>query len=186
MLVLVAYASRHGSTMEIAERIAAGLQAAGLRTEVRSVDAIEDITPYDAFVIGGAAYMLHWLKEATLFVRRHRETLARRPTWLFSSGPLGTELVDKAGHDIIEVTRPREFDQLERMIHPLDEHVFFGAWDPRDPAVGLGEWLIRHLPASADIPVGDFRDWPAIDAWAATIASELRERTEVPVGARAS
>ena len=176
MIVLVAYASRHGSTMGIAERIADGLRAAGLRTEVRSVDAIGDITPYGAFVIGGAAYMYHWLKEATAFVRRHRETLAGRPTWLFSSGPLGTDLVDEAGRDILEVTRPREFDELEGLVHPRDEHIFFGAWDPDDPPAGLGEWVLRHLPASPEIPSGDFRDWPAIDAWTASIADELRER----------
>ncbi len=173
MTVLVAYASRHGSTMGIAERIAVVLRAAGLRTEVRSVDAIGDITPYDAFVIGGAAYLFHWLKEATTFVRRHRDTLARRPTWLFSSGPLGPDLVDKAGRDILEVTRPREFDELEGLIHPRDERVFFGAWDPDDPSAGIGEWVLRHLPASPEIPSGDFRDWPAIDAWAASIADDL-------------
>lgn len=176
MIVLVAYASRHGSTMEIAQRIAAVLREAGFRTEVRSVDAIGDITPYDAFVIGGAAYMFHWLKEATVFVRRHRDTIARRPTWLFSSGPLGTDLVDEAGHDILETTRPREFDELEGLIHPRDEHVFFGAWDPEDPPAGLGEWVLRHLPASPEIPSGDFRDWPAIDAWAASIVDDLRAR----------
>jgi menaquinone-dependent protoporphyrinogen oxidase len=52
--------------------------------------------------------------------------------------------------------------------------VFFGAWDPDAPPVGLGERMVRHMPAARNsIPAGDFRDWPAIDAWAAGIAREL-------------
>jgi hypothetical protein len=48
-------------------------------------------------VIGAAAYMFHWLKDATRFVKRHHRLLAERPVWLFSSGPLGTDLVDEDG-----------------------------------------------------------------------------------------
>jgi menaquinone-dependent protoporphyrinogen oxidase len=54
--------------------------------------------------------------------------------------------------------------------------VFFGAWDPEAPRVGLTEQLVRRLPAAEATPAGDFRDWPAIDAWSAQIARELLER----------
>ncbi len=90
MPVLVAYASKHGATAGIAERIAERLRAAGLEAEARPVKAVRDVAAYDAFVIGAAAYMFHWMKEATAFVRRHRTLLATRPVWLFSSGPLGS------------------------------------------------------------------------------------------------
>ena len=51
---------------------------------------------------------------------------------------------------------------------------FFGAYDPDAPPIGLGERLVQHMPAPrAALPAGDFRDWPAIDAWAAQIAAEL-------------
>ena len=66
MNVLVAYASRHGATAGIAERIAAGLRSAGLQTDVKPVTDVRDVSAYDAFVIGGAAYMFHWLKDATV------------------------------------------------------------------------------------------------------------------------
>jgi menaquinone-dependent protoporphyrinogen oxidase len=181
MRILVAYASRHGATAGIAERIAADLRDAGLLAEARSVDAIRDVSPYDAFVIGGSAYMFHWLKEATGFVKRHRATLAERPVWLFSSGPLGTDLVDEQGRDIFEATRPKEFDELEALVGPRDERVFFGAWDPTAPPEGLMERFIRLLPAAPEVPAGDFRDWPAIDAWAAGIAAELRQRVPAAV-----
>ena len=182
MNVLVAYASRHGSTKGIAERIADDLREVGLSAEVMPVDQVRDLDRYDAFVIGSAAYMFHWLKEATNFVKRYHSLLSQRPVWLFSSGPLGTELVDEEGRDILEATRPKEFDELSALVHPRGERVFFGAWDPDAPPVGLGERLLRLMPATRDAtPAGDFRDWPAIDAWATEIASHLRSTESRPL-----
>jgi len=175
MRVLVAYASRHGATKGIAERIAESLRGAELKAEARSVKEIRDVAGYDAFVIGSAAYMFHWLKEATQFAKRHRAVLAARPLWLFSSGPLGTALVDEQGRDVFETTRPKEFDELEASLHPRGTRIFFGAWDPEAPPIGMAERLMRVAPASKTaIPGGDFRDWAAIDAWAAEIAGELQ------------
>ena len=99
MHVLVAYASRHGATQGIAERIAETLMAAGLDAEVRPASTVKDLRGYDAFVIGSAAYMGHWLKDAKGFVEHNRAVLAAKPVWLFSSGPLGTEPLDEEGRD---------------------------------------------------------------------------------------
>jgi menaquinone-dependent protoporphyrinogen oxidase len=79
MRVLVAYATRHGATAGIANRVAAALTAAGLPAEARPVEDVKEIEPYQAVVLGGAAYMFHWLKPAVTFARRHREELAARP-----------------------------------------------------------------------------------------------------------
>lgn len=175
MTVLVAYATRHGSTAGIAERIASTLTSAGVPAEARPVDDVHDVSPYDAFVVGGSAYMYHWLKPATSFVKRHREVLAARPVWLFSSGPLGTDLVDADGRDVLETTRPREFPELHDLVHARGEHIFFGSWDSEAPAVGVGEHLLGLMPKSKSaMPSGDFRDWPAIDTWATEIAHELQ------------
>jgi menaquinone-dependent protoporphyrinogen oxidase len=173
MKVLVAYASRHGATAGIADRIAAGLQAHGLVAEARPVTEVGEVERYDAFVIGSAAYLFHWLKDATRFVKRHRGLFATRPVWLFSSGPLGTDRIDEQGDDVLEATRPREFDELAALVHPRGLQVFFGAWDPNAPKVGLTEQLVRRLPAAAETPAGDFRDWVAVDVWSAEIAREL-------------
>ena len=137
---------------------------------------------YDAFVIGSAAYMFHWLGEATAFVRRHRVILADRPVWLFSSGPVGTDLVDAKGRDVLAATEPKEFAEFQDVVHPRGMRVFFGAFDPSAPPIGLAERVTRMMPAARDaMPAGDFRDWDAIEAWAASIADEL---AAVPVGAR--
>ena len=90
MKILVAYASRHGSTAGIAERIAKTLESAGLDVTLRPVTDVGPLDEYGAFVIGSAAYMGGWLGEATTFVRRNRDVLARQPVWTFSSGPTGT------------------------------------------------------------------------------------------------
>lgn len=175
MTVLVAYASRHGSTAGIAERIAASLTAAGVSAEAHPAGDIHDVSVYDAFVVGAAAYMFHWLKDASAFVNRHRGVLAERPLWLFSSGPLGDQKVDAEGHDVLQSAEPKEFEELTRRLNPRGTRVFFGAWDPASQPVGLGERLMKLMPADkSPLPAGDFRDWDDIDAWAGEIAAELK------------
>ena len=185
MKVLVAYATRHGSTHGIAERVARTLERNGLEVALERVTEDTPVMGYDAFVIGSAAYATHWLDEATRFVRRNAGLLATRPVWLFSSGPIGTDTLDKNGRDVIEASRPKEFTEFAGKLRPRDEHVFFGAYNPDAEPVGLADRFMqvfmRFMPSVRDsIPSGDFRDWPTIDAWAEGIAAEL-ERSSAPV-----
>ena len=180
MQVLCAYATRHGSTRGIAERIVARLRGHGLDVTLRQAAAVKDIEAYDAFVIGSAAYMGSWLGDATALVRRHAALLRARPVWLFSSGPIGRDLVDAKGRDVIEVSVPKEFGEFEASIGPRDLRVFFGAFDPDAAPVGIAEGfmakVMRLIPEARNgMPAGDFRDWPAIDAWADEIAARLAE-----------
>jgi menaquinone-dependent protoporphyrinogen oxidase len=175
MSVLVAYASRHGATQGIAERIAEALRAAGLDAEAQPVKGVGDPGKYDAFVIGSAVYMFHWMKEASSFVRRHGALLATRPVWLFSSGPLGAEEKDAQGRDAREVAKAKETSELVEAVKARDHHMFFGAFRRGKP-IGLAERVVFLMPAARDgFPEGDFRDWDEIDRWAEGIASSLRE-----------
>lgn len=181
MNVLVAYATRHGSTAGIAERIAEVLTQQGHAAQAVPVEDAGPAEGYDAVVLGGAAYMFHWLKPALHYARRHREALSRRPVWLFSSGPLGTEPVDAEGHDVREGARPREFDELTEALSPRGERVFFGAYDPTQEPMGLGERITRAMPAARDVlPEGDFRDWHDIEEWARQIAADLTSERPDP------
>jgi menaquinone-dependent protoporphyrinogen oxidase len=176
--ILVAYASRHGSTQGIAARIAERLRADGLDVALLAAAEVPDPSRYDAFVVGGAAYMFHWLKDATSFVRKNRTLLAARPTWLFSSGPIGTATVDEEGRDVLETTVPKEFAELRDAIRPRGEKVFFGAMDPAAKPIGVTERIVTLMPAARNaFPRGDFRDWAAIDAWADDIARDLATST---------
>lgn len=175
--VLVVYASRHGATRGIAERITSTLTASGAEATLRNADEVRNAGDYDAYVVGSAAYMGHWLKEATEFVRRNRAALAAKPVWLYSSGPVGTDTVDKEGRDLRTVSEPLEFAEFEPVIHPRGHRVFYGAWDPHAKPIGLAERLgsaiLSHMPAAAELPAGDFRDWAEIEAWANEIANAL-------------
>jgi menaquinone-dependent protoporphyrinogen oxidase len=178
MKVLVAYASRHGATRGIAERIARTLGHGKLEVTLRPVEEAGRLDEFDAFVIGGAAYMGRWLKEATRFVQEHRSVLAGRPVWLFSSGPIGSETVDAKGRDLLEASVPTEFSEVTPELHPRDQRVFYGAYDPDAAPIGLmervGSVFMRMPSVRRSLPAGDFRDWPAIESWAESIARELQ------------
>ena len=162
MAVLIVYASKHGSTQGIAECIAEQLRQLGKQAVARPVDAVEDPSSYDALVIGSASYYGSWMKEATEWVRRSRAVLVQRPVWLFSSGPLGTEVKDAE-------EQPKEIAEFQQAIRPRDRRIFFGALD--HSKLTFAE---RMMAKAVRAPEGDFRDWEAIEAWAASIARDLR------------
>jgi menaquinone-dependent protoporphyrinogen oxidase len=189
--VQVIYASRHGGTAGIAGRIAEVLQSEGAQVVVADAAGSPDPGGFDAYVIGSGVYIGSWLKEATDFLDRHTTTLASRPVWLFSSGPLqGSSQATEAGDLLALALGPEEgpgsggrkkIAALSATIQPRDHRVFLGAFDPNDPPKSMQERLVRLLPAAKQaLPAGDFRPWDEIEAWARQIASELR--VMVPVG----
>ena len=166
--ILIAVASRHGSTEGIARRIATTLEDTGVRTTVLPVDEVRDVDGYDGYVIGSAVYALHWLGEAKRFVHRHRAVLRAHPVWLFSSGPLATE------PDPADEGAPRDVPDLVREIDARDHRIFAGAWHRDVRPIGVMERVMSVMPAARDaLPEGDFRDWEAIDQYARSIAGEL-------------
>ena len=174
MSILITYATKYGATRGIAERIAQRMTEAGQHTEARPVKEVADPGGYDAYVIGSAAYMGSWLKEAAEFVRHNQAVLVTKPVWLFSSGPLGTAKEDARGRDVLASSEPKEFADFGELVKPRGTQVFFGAMDIK--RLGFFDRLVTKTPAarSANLfPEGDFRDWDAIEAWADTIAHEL-------------
>ncbi|HBY96145.1 MAG: flavodoxin domain-containing protein [Ardenticatenaceae bacterium] len=176
MSILVAYASKHGATQQIAERIAAKLRAAGQEAEAQPTKAVGNLAGYDAFVIGSAVYYGSWLKEAAEFVRRNGAVLANRPVWLFSSGPISAGTTDEQGRDLREVAEPKEIAEFRESLKPRDHRVFFGKLDRG--TLGFMDRLVASLPAFPGAE-GDFRDWPDIETWADSIARQL---VQVPAG----
>jgi len=90
MTVLIAYATMNGSTGEIAEWIGTELRAGGLAVDVRPAAEVTGVDEYEAVILGAAMYMAGWHPDARRFAYRFADVLARRPVWLFSSGPLDT------------------------------------------------------------------------------------------------
>jgi menaquinone-dependent protoporphyrinogen oxidase len=161
MNVLIAVASRHGSTRGIADAIAQELASSGVTATVRDAGEVTDLEPYDAAVVGSAIYLGNWLPEARRFVQRNRERLSVMPVWLFSSGPLGA-------NDPQPKDDPAQLEELIQASGARDHRIFVGKLDKKD--LGLGERLTVKMVKA---PEGDFRDWETIRGWAHDIASAL-------------
>lgn len=174
--VLVAYASKVGSTEGIAEFIGEKLQGKGIQTDVKGFSSAGNLENYDAFVLGSAVYYFHWLKEAKDFVIRNRSTLSSRPVWVFSSGPTGTKKTDKKGRDLREVSAPKEMKEIQESISPLDHRIFYGAFFANKQS-GATRLFSRMIPEEEQ---GDFRDWKEIETWTDTIASRLLSHSPDP------
>ena len=176
MKVLVAYASKHGSTKGIADFISEKIREKGLQVDVLEVEQVKNVGDYDAFVIGSAVYMFHWMKEAKQFASKNSAILSTRPVWLFSSGPTGTKQMNAKGEDLLDpmVSGPKEIEELREKLRFRDHRIFFGTFDPK----GL-DFFSRQFFKSAAVreatPIGDFRDWKEIEAWSNQIASSLQE-----------
>jgi len=168
MKILVAVASKHGATREIADEIGVTLRdKLGERAEIDVLFAanVDTLADYDAVVLGSSVYMGHWMAEATDFVHRYQDALCTMPVWLFSSGPVGSP---PKPHE-----EPLEINKLRRLAYARGHRVFAGRIDRH--RLGLGE---RAVVAALRVHDGDYRDWADIRAWAATIATALRGARE--------
>lgn len=165
--ILVTYASKYGATREIAEKIGAVLRQAGLQADVLSVDAVRDLTPYQAVILGSGVYVGQWNKEAAAFLQANEKTLAQRQVWLFSSGPTGEG-------DPVELLQgwrlPAALQPAADRIRPRGITVFHGYINP-DKINFIQKWVIKGILKK---PFGDFRDWDTIVAWTGTVAAELK------------
>lgn len=163
--VLVTYASRFGSTREVATRIADRIRGHGHEVMVCAVDDAWSVDGYGAIVVGSGVYDGSWTADATAFVRRHAPMLAHTPVWLFSVGSFGDR------HPVIGGLmrkEPKEIGEFEQAIHPRDYRVFAGVIDLAHwPAWGR---LLFQALGGRD---GDNRSWPDIEAWADQIARAL-------------
>lgn len=166
MRVLVGYASRFGSTRDIASRIADAIRAGGSAVDLRAIEDIADVEGYDAIVFGSGVYDGSWTAEATELMRRHAAVLSRKPLWLFSVGSFGDR------HPIVGSLmkkEPKEIGEFEQALHPRDYRVFAGV-------LNLEHWPSwgRLIFKAFGGHHGDNRHWPDIDAWAQEIASALQ------------
>jgi menaquinone-dependent protoporphyrinogen oxidase len=156
--VLVGYATRYGSTQEVAEAIAATLREAGLAVDVRPAREVRTLAEYNAVVLGAPLFMFRWHKDALRFLSRHREALTELPLAIFALGPVH----DPHDEEEWQNSRAQLDKELAKFpwLRPPALEVFGGKYDParlRPPM----SWFAGKEPAS------DIRDWAAIRAWAA-------------------
>ena len=163
--VLVASASKHGATEEIARSDRRGpARRTDSTVDVKRMEDVDTVFPYDAFVLGSAVYMGSWLRSAHAASSTSMPScIATRPTWLFSSGPIGD-----APHAAAErLVRRRAISSTAT--HARDHQLFGGKLDKEH----LGAGRARCWPGLLRVPEGDYRQWDAIIAWATAIARSL-------------
>jgi menaquinone-dependent protoporphyrinogen oxidase len=153
--ILVTYATKHGSTREVADSVAETLHEQGLEVETLPAAQVDDLSHHDGVVLGGSLYMGRWHPDALDFLKRNRAALATQAVAVFAMGPRTTEAKDVAA------SRAQLAAALAKIpaVDPFAVAVFGGVLDPRK----------LHFPLNRMQAI-DARDWEAIRAWARELA----------------
>jgi menaquinone-dependent protoporphyrinogen oxidase len=169
--ILVAYASRYGSTQQVAEQVAVTLRECGLEVDLEPMRQVLALEGYRAVVLGAPLYIGRWLKDARRFVTRHREALTERPVAIFTLGPT------RAGAQEWQGVRTQLDQQLAKYpwLAPVALELFGGKYDPAE--LRFPDSLLARLPATPlhQMPASDLRDWTAIRAWASSLPAKLEQ-----------
>ena len=170
--VLVAYATRYGSTREVAEAVAATLRERGLDVDIQPVREVRTLEGYRAVVLGAAFYYGAWHKDADRFLLRHRAALVKRPLAVFALGPI----LSPPDENEWQESRRQLEKQLAKSpwLAPIALEMFGGKYDPAK--LRFTDRLVASLPASPlkQMPASDVRDWATIRAWASSLAAKLQ------------
>jgi menaquinone-dependent protoporphyrinogen oxidase len=162
--MLVAYATKHGSTIEVAEAVAATLRDAVHEVDVAAAADVTALDDYSAVVLGGALYMGRLHQDATGFLKRHRHALQEIPLAVFAIGPKTMGEADVAASRKQLDHALAEFAELS----PIAVAIFGGVVDPTKL-----RFPFKRLRAS------DARDWDAIDAWSREVSVHFANEREV-------
>ena len=170
--VLVAYATRYGSTKEVAEAVAKALRERGLAVDVRPAAEVSDLSEYRAVVLGTALYIGHWLKDTDKFLAIHRDALAKLPVAVFALGPtLGKP--DDADWKACRENLDKEVAKTP-WLAPVAVELFGGKYDPT--RLSFLHKFLTIIPASPlhNLPASDVRDWEVIRAWTEDLPAKLQ------------
>ncbi|MGA2976437.1 MAG: flavodoxin domain-containing protein [Spirochaetia bacterium] len=162
--ILVGYATRSGSTKEIAEAIAATLRESGAAVDLRPLKEVATLEGYRSVVLGAPLYMFHWHKDAVGFLNRHHGELAKRPVAIFALGPF------KDDEKEWQAVRGQIAAELAKFpwLTPVAQEVFGGKFDPAQL-----RFPMTLIPALKKMPASDVRNWDAIRGWAGKLAALL-------------
>jgi menaquinone-dependent protoporphyrinogen oxidase len=163
-VILVGYATRSGSTREVAEAVAASFRDNGREVDLRPIREVRSLDGYHALVLGAPLYMFHWHKDALGFLSRHKAAVEKVPAAVFALGPFHDE--EKEWSEV-RAELDKELAKLP-WFAPVTRQVFGGKFDPADL-----RFPMNLVPAMKKMPVSDIRDWAAIRTWAGALAAKL-------------
>lgn len=159
--VLVVYGSRAGSTGEVAEEIGKVLAEAGALVDVRNVNTVQDVSNYQAVVLGSAIRVGNWVPEMISFVENNAAALKNMPAAFFS---VCLSLNDSDKQEEVKVY----MDKPKALLTPASEAIFAGVMD-----LSKLKLIERLMMKAMKSPIGDFRDWDAIHGWSKELTAKL-------------
>lgn len=161
--ILVAYATRYGSTADVAEAIGDELRTMGADVDVRPVNKVQELTPYRAVVIGSPIYMGKWLPESQVFIEKNQQRLRSVPVAFFAVGLTTTD-------ENPEVIRKAEasMDAVRMLVTPVEAGIFPGRLE--SSALSLTD---RAIITMIRAKTGDFRDFQVVRAWAQAVWQKI-------------
>jgi menaquinone-dependent protoporphyrinogen oxidase len=165
--VLVVYATKSGATGEVAEAVGEVLRQAGLAVDVVRIQDVRNPDSYSAVVVGTALRMGKPLGAATRFAKRHGAALQQLPVALFSVGIGMRQDTPKTREDTKAMLAPI----LQAIPAPVSLGLFGGRLD-YSKLNPLLAWMLSRIK-SDEMNEGDWRDWVAIRAWAASLVPLL-------------
>ncbi len=162
--VLVAYATRAGTTGEVAEAIGSELCASGYAAEVLPAKEVRDLSPYDAVIVGSPIYVGKWMSDAAEFVTQHQAALQNMPVAFFLTCLTIHDPTPEDRETVAAYLQPQR-----ELVTPVAEGHLVGAFVPQQHSL-----LFRLMMRLMKSPSGDFRDWEAIRQWAQDVGQALK------------
>ena len=167
--ILVTYASRAGSTAEIADAIGRALLESGAQVDVIAMQAVKDLSEYRAVVAGSAIRSSKWLPEAFQFVQVHRQELAQRPFAMFT---VSITLAMSSSQQYREVVE-KWVQPVRFQVKPVSSGFFPGVLNFSKLSWNWDSLMLRLAVILGVFPRDDRRDWNAIHAWAESLPALL-------------
>lgn len=170
--ILVAYASPHGSTAEIAAFMGRTFEAYDIDVTVLHADDVRTVEGYDAFIIGSAIHNSMWLPSLSRLMFRFERELYKKPTYLFITCLLVMEVGgrEKALNSFVWQ------EALNKLNIPRKNTQAFAGKLNWSQITGDEKWIIRATYKGDELPSlvnGDYRNWQEIAAWVHDIAGQL-------------
>ncbi len=163
--ILVAYATRAGSTIGVAQAIGKKLAESGAAVDVKPVKNVKDIRNYQAVVIGSAIRRGSVLPEIPVFIQDNKEELKNIPVALFI-----VCMVLREDNEQNRAKAASYIKSLQDEISFVDIGFFTGKLDYA-PLNFIDAFIIKYFIGT---PEGDLRDWQKIDEWAYTLGAKLK------------
>lgn len=155
--ILIAYASRAGSTAEVAERIGKVLEDLGFYIDLKPVKEVSTISDYDGIIVGSAVRMFKLLPETIKFSKRFSKSFKNIPVAYFIVCLTMKEDTEKSRKIALGYLKP-----LYEIKEPIAVGLFAGKMD-----YSKLSFIWRKLFSSRkETEEGDFRDWHLIETWA--------------------